>query len=224
MPQPMTLHFASPGHMGRNSLVMRHGLLTLLAAVWVALVSPLAWAQTDEYADVSRLVRAGQFNEALARADAYLTAKPRDPQMRFLKGVIQTESGKPAEAILTFNGLTEDFPELPEPYNNLAVLYASQSQFDQARAALEMAIRTHPNYAIAHENLGDVYAKLASQSYSRALQIEPGNATAGRKLVLVRSLFTAETQSLRPVSGAVVLSPGPLTSVKPVTTPVAVNR
>ena len=99
--------------------------------------------------------------EALAKADAYIAGKPRDPQMRFLRGVILTEQGKQAEAIAAFTQLTQDFPELPEPYNNLAVLYAAQSQFDKARAALEMAIKLNPDYATAHENLGDVYARLA---------------------------------------------------------------
>ena len=90
--------------------------------------------------------------------------------------MIQRESGKPTDAIATFTKLTEDYPELPEPYNNLAVLYAGQSQFDKARAALEMAIRTNPSYATAHENLGDVYAKLASQAYNKALQLDAANA------------------------------------------------
>ena len=79
-----------------------------------------------------------------------------------MKGLILTEQGKPADAIKIFTGLTEDYPELPEPYNNLAVLYASQGQYDKARTALEMSIRTHPSYATAHENLGDIYAKMAS--------------------------------------------------------------
>jgi hypothetical protein len=59
--------------------------------------------------------------DAQTKTDAFLAAKPRDPQMRFLKGVIQRDSGKVNEAIATFNKLTEDYPELPEPYNNLAV-------------------------------------------------------------------------------------------------------
>ena len=153
--------------------------------------STVAWAQADEYAEVNRLVRAGQLNEALAKTDQYLASKPRDPQMRFMKGVIQTESGQPADAITTFTKLTEDFPELPEPYNNLAVLYASQSQFDKARAALEMAIRTNPSYATAHENLGDVYAKLASQAYSKALQLDTASTSVPPKLSLIRNVFTA---------------------------------
>ena len=140
-----------------------------LKAMIVAAMLTVGSAYADDYADVNILVRAGKLAEALAKADQYLAGKPRDPQMRFIKGVIQTESGKPADAIATFTQITQDYPELPEPYNNLAVLYAGQSQFDKARAALEMAIRTNPSYATAHENLGDVYAKLASQAYSKAL-------------------------------------------------------
>ena len=131
---------------------------SIVGAVCVAAALVPTLAQADDYADVNVLLRASKFAEALARADQYIAGKPRDPQMRFIKGVIQTESGKPADAISTFTQLTQDYPELPEPYNNLAVLYAGQSQFDKARAALEMAIRTNPSYATAHENLGDVYA------------------------------------------------------------------
>ncbi|MDP2741966.1 MAG: tetratricopeptide repeat protein, partial [Hydrogenophaga sp.] len=116
--------------------------LALSIAVSAALGTSAAMAQADPYADVNRLVRAGQLNEALAKTDQYLATKPADPQMRFLKGVILTETGKSSEAIAAFLSLTQDYPELPEPYNNLAVLYAGQSQFDKARAALEMAIRT----------------------------------------------------------------------------------
>ncbi|MBP6404698.1 MAG: tetratricopeptide repeat protein [Ramlibacter sp.] len=156
----------------------------------------------DEYGDVGQLLRSGKLAEALAKADQYLAGKPRDPQMRFLKGVIQTESGKPADAINTFTKLTEDYPELPEPYNNLAVLYAGQSQFDKARAALEMAIRTNPSYATAHENLGDVYAKLASQAYSKALQLDSNNTGVQPKLALIRDLFAPGAKGQRPTAPA----------------------
>lgn len=155
-------------------------------------------AHADEYDDVNALLRSGKLAEALSKADQYLAAKPRGPQMRFIKGVIQTEAGKVADAIATFTQITQDYPELPEPYNNLAVLYAGQSQFDKARAALEMAIRTNPSYATAHENLGDVYAKLASQAYSKALQLDGGNAGVQPKLALIRTLFAPDAKGQRP--------------------------
>ncbi|MDQ7747381.1 tetratricopeptide repeat protein [Hydrogenophaga pseudoflava] len=188
--------------------------MALCVAVSAALAAPLAQAQGDDYAEVNRLLRAGQLPEAMAKADQYLAGKPRDPQMRFLKGVIQTESGKQADAVATFQKLTEEFPELPEPYNNLAVLYAGQSQFDKARAALEMAIRTNPSYATAHENLGDVYAKLASQAYSKALQLDAGNAGVAPKLSLIRNLFAADTKGAKPAA-APAPATAPVAAAKP---------
>jgi tetratricopeptide (TPR) repeat protein len=189
-------------------------MVALSVAVSAALGGSLALAQADDYAEVNRLMRAGQLAEAQGKADQFLAGKPRDPQMRFIKGVIQTESGKPADAIATFSKLTEDFPELPEPYNNLAVLYAGQSQFDKARAALEMAIRTNPSYATAHENLGDVYAKLASQAYSKALQLDAGNTAVAPKLSLIRNLFAVDSKGGKPSSAAPAPA-APVATAKP---------
>jgi Flp pilus assembly protein TadD len=160
-----------------------------LSSCKILLLAALLWmpaAHADDYADVNHLISAGQLPQALAKADDYLAARPRDPQMRFLKGVIQAQAGKRDEAIATLTQITEDYPELPEPYNNLAVLHAGQGQLDKARAALEMAIRINPAYATAHENLGDVHARLASQSYSRALQLQAGNTDLPPKLALIQ--------------------------------------
>jgi Flp pilus assembly protein TadD len=161
--------------------------LRLLAA-GAALCAPL-WAFADDYGDVNQLMKSGKPAEAVVKADQYLTAKPRDPQMRFLKGVAQAQAGRTQDAIGTYTQLTEEYPELPEPYNNLAVLYAGQSQFDKARIALEGAVRANPSYATAHENLGDVYARLATQSYAKAQQLDATNASVPPKLTLIRQLL-----------------------------------
>ncbi len=177
----------------------------------------LTSAYADDYSDVSQLVRNGKLTEAMTKVDQYLSAKPKDPQMRFLKGVIQRDGGKVPEAIATFTRLTEDYPELPEPYNNLAVLYAGQSQFDKARTALEMAIRTNPSYATAHENLGDVYAKLASQAYNKALQLDNANGAVPPKLALIRELFNASAKGQRPTVPSVIpTTPVPVVPSVPV--------
>lgn len=209
LPSPLQ----SPARPTRHLAVWRKVALATL--VCATLGSTAVWAQADEYAEVNRLVRAGQLNEALGKVDQYLASKPRDPQMRFMKGVIQTESGKPADAITTFTKLTEDFPELPEPYNNLAVLYAGQSQFDKARAALEMAIRTNPSYATAHENLGDVYAKLASQAYSKALQLDTSNTGVPPKLSLIRNIFTTTEGAKAPPMAVAAAKPAVATAAVP---------
>jgi tetratricopeptide (TPR) repeat protein len=204
----------------RATTAHRFSAANPLASVCLAvslLASGMAFA--DDYSDVNRMLRAGQLAEANAKVDQFLATKPRDAQMRFLKGVILTEQSKPGDAISTFTKLTEDFPELPEPYNNLAVLYASQSQFDKARAALEMAIRTNPSYATAHENLGDVYAKLASQAYSKALQLDNTNTGVQPKLSLIRDLFAAPgAKGTRPVTVAAAPTPAPTPSPAPAPT------
>ena len=115
-----------------------------------------SWGQTEDLQEATRLLRQGQSAQALEKVNQFLSAKPRDAQGRFLRGLILVEQNKTAEAISVFTKLTEDYPELPEPYNNLAVLYASQGQYDKAKTSLEMSIRTHPSYATAYENLGDV--------------------------------------------------------------------
>ncbi len=165
-------------------------------AAGLALVSLTSWG--DGYQEASQLFKQGKQAAALEKIETVLAVNPKDARARFLKGLILTEQNKSQEAIKVFTALTEDYPELPEPYNNLAVLYAAQGQYEQARKALEMAIRTHPSYAIAHENLGDVYAKMASEAYDKALQLDRGNKTAQTKLALIKELFSSSVPSPKP--------------------------
>lgn len=174
----------------------------------------------DDASDIGKLLRSGQIAQAMQKVDIALAARPKDAQMRFLKGLILTEQNKQTEAIAVFSKLTDDYPELPEPYNNLAVLFASSGQYDKARAALEMAIRTNPTYGTAHENLGDVYAKLASQAYDKALQLDTNNSGAKLKLTMVKNLIGNTTGGTIPktISSAGVNqgSENSSTAIKPV--------
>jgi tetratricopeptide (TPR) repeat protein len=172
---------------------------SLAGALLIAVLAGVAvGAQTDELQEANQAFKQGQLDRASERVDAYLKTRPKDARGRFLKGIILAEQNKPNDAIAVFTSLTQDFPELPEPYNNLAVLYASQGQYDKARSALEMAIRTHPSYATAHENLGDIYAKMASQAYDKALQLDKGNTAAQIKLNLIKDLFSASPRAPKP--------------------------
>jgi tetratricopeptide (TPR) repeat protein len=169
-----------------------------LAAVALVCFSAFSFAQSNDLQEISKLLRSGQHAQALDKVNQFLAGKPKDAQGRFLKGLILTEQNKTAEAIEILTALSKDFPELPEPYNNLAVLYASQGQYEKARQSLEQSIRTHPAYATAYENLGDVYTKLASQAYDKALQLDSSNTTAQTKLALVRDLVPSGTKPIKP--------------------------
>jgi tetratricopeptide (TPR) repeat protein len=180
-----------------------------------------AWAQSDPLQDANQLFRQGQFDRAMDRVNGYLATRPKDARGRFLKGLILTEQNKPNEAIKVFTDLSQDFPELPEPYNNLAVLYASQGQYDKARNSLEMAIRTHPSYATAHENLGDIYAKMASQAYDKALQLDRSNQAAQGKLNLIKDLFSQTSTATRPPAkvASAKVEPQPAPAAQPAPPP-----
>ena len=173
------------------------GLLHRIRRDWIRalcgslLASFALLGAAQETQEINRLIRVGQLDTASAKIDALLSRNAKDPQARFLKGVVLSEQGKAAEAIAVFQLLTEDYPELPEPYNNLASLFAAKGQFEKAKTALEMAIQTNPSYATAYENLGDVYAKMASQAYDKALQLDKTNAPAQAKLAAIRSAFAA---------------------------------
>jgi Flp pilus assembly protein TadD len=184
-------------------------------------------ARADDIQDASQMLRSGQHQQALDRVNKVLAAKPRDAQARFLKGLILTEQGNTKEAVVIFTKLTEDYPDLPEPYNNLAVIYAAQGQYDKARASLEQSIRTHPSYATAYENLGDVYSKLASQAYDKALQLDSSNSAAQNKLALVRELVggapkggAAAVAAKTPVKPPVTVAAAPV-ETKPAPAPAA---
>lgn len=158
-----------------------------LLVVW-ALGCTASLAVADNLSDAQHLLKQGQPVPALEKVEAHLAGKPADAQGRFTKGLILTEMGRWADAMTVFSKLIEDYPELPEPYNNLAVLYAEQKQYDKARTALEMAIRIQPDYATAYENLGDIHARLAIQAYDKALQLDPGKKPAQLKLSKLRDL------------------------------------
>ena len=155
------------------------------------------WARADAYDDVDRLIKANSLEAALAKAEAYLSTKPADPQMRFLKGMVERAQNKLEAALQTFTNLTEEYPELAEPHNNLAVLYAARGQYQQAQKALEMAIKAKPDYAAAHENLADVHVRLAQQAYQHVGRLEPQNARAAQKLKMAEQLLKPQQGSSR---------------------------
>jgi len=168
-------------------MMRRSSRLACIAAVLIAL--GLDAAAADALDDAGTLLRKGQAAEALTRVDAILKDNPKDVRARFLRGVILSEQQKTNDAIAVFRSVSEERPELPEPYNNLGVLYAGQGRYDEARRALETAIVADPKYATAHENLGDVYARMAAQSYELAGKLDAKGTSARTKLKLIDQLL-----------------------------------
>ena len=205
----------SLSHVGRAAALalaatVSHGAFAQAPAP--ASAAPTATTASPEVLEIQRLIRSGQNTQALKLIDDALAKNPKDPAMRFRRGVTLSMLDRKAEALQVFQKLVDDHPEMPAPYNNLAVLYGSQGDYDKARAALEKAIRTNPAYATAYQNLGDVYAQLASQAYSKALQLDKSDTSTPPKLALLRELVStpgAPATAATAVAAAPTPAPAP---------------
>ena len=133
---------------------------------------PLTPAQIAEH--VAALIDAGRADEALdiiakqqaARDD--IATPGTDVQLRYQQGRALVALGRHDDAMAVWRQMTTDYPELPEPWNALAIEYARRGQLQLARDALDMALVSDPSFAAALENLGHVQMRLAQESFARA--------------------------------------------------------
>lgn len=168
--------------------------------------------------EVQQLMEKGQLSAAAQRVQAQLKKDSSDVQLRFLQAVIAAEQKKYDQAIRLFTALTQDHPTLPEPYNNLAVIYAFRGEDRKAAQVLEQAIRTNPSYATAHQNLGDVYARIANEAYAKALQLDNAQKAEKPKLTLITRIATpaAKASTLpAPTAAAVTIAAAAATAPVP---------
>lgn len=151
---------------------MKNRHLPAVALASLLLLTPLG-ARCQEGPEAAlAAAREGRTEEALEMVDAALTAAPDDVAALFTRGVILAEAGRRGDAEEVFRGLIERHPELPEAYNNLAVLQASAGDFDGAVSTLRDALATNASYETAYNNLTRIFAQLASEAYSRALEVD----------------------------------------------------
>ncbi|HJV69319.1 tetratricopeptide repeat protein [Ideonella sp.] len=215
LPHPAPTHFAHG--LAAFALVLGLGSTGPSTAQTAAPAASTGAPGTPESADIQRLIKDGQPTQALKLIDEALAKNPADPQMRFRRGVALSMLDRKAEALAVFQKLVDDHPDMPAPYNNMAVILGAQGDYERARQALERAIRTNPAYATAYQNLGDVYAQLASQAYTKALQLDKADASVQPKLALLRELTAGANTAPPPVPAAPATA-----SARPGTKPVAV--
>jgi Flp pilus assembly protein TadD len=143
-------------------------------------------AEPTEAEEIDKLIKERRLDPALERAERVLAANPRNAQVRFQRAVILSDLGRSADALSAFEALSQDYPELPEPYNNLAVLHAAAGRYELARSLLQRSLDVQPGYITAYENLGDLYVSMAADAYDRGLKLAPGSAALQGKLTLAR--------------------------------------
>jgi len=197
----------SPFGLVATALVLGFGWADPSAAQQPPAAAASGVTASPESVEVQRLLKDGQHTQALKLIDEALAKNPKDAQMRFRRGVALSMLDRKPEALAVFQKLVDDHPDMPAPYNNMAVIYGAQGDYEKARQALERAIRTNPAYATAYQNLGDVYAQLASQAYTKALQLDKGDASVQPKLALLRELTAGANITPPPALPAMVAKP-----------------
>ncbi len=159
----------------------------LIACLLVTTESSIAVASDSPARAIEQQFKRGETALAQQNLTLALARQPGDVALRFLQGVMLSAGGSTGEAVALFERLTQEFPDLPEPYNNLAVLQAAAGRIDAARELLETALRLDPGYRTAQENLGDVFARLAQRAYEAAAGQHP-EISLQRKLRMAREL------------------------------------
>ncbi|MBF0183633.1 MAG: tetratricopeptide repeat protein [Magnetococcales bacterium] len=194
---------------------MKQLRLYLVLFLMLAFLGSTGHVAAGELDEIYRLTDEKKLDQAMKKLEAFLREHPKDAEARFLQGLIFTGKSQNDEAIRVFRELGTDFPDLPEPFNNLAVLYAERGDYENARQALLNAVRILPDYATAHENLGDVYAKLASQAYAQALRVNGSNALVAAKLDFLKKLFVTAGTAPPDIASPIVAAKPPQAKAVP---------
>lgn len=123
---------------------------------------------------IKALIDRGDYDQALEIiSKRYIQRKQQneigdDVQLMFLEARANADAGNSSEAIKIYQDMTVHYPELPEPWNNLASEYTKQGHIKMAEQALQTAIAIDPNYNQAILNLGLVQLMLARDSFIQA--------------------------------------------------------
>ncbi len=161
-------------------MIRRLGFIVRVMGIVCYVLASAVCAQPLD--SIRGLMAKGLYQTALARLETLLRADSGNADAHFLHGVVLVRLGRVGEGVEIFKMMTRRFPSLSAPYNNLAVLYASQGDLERARGVLEKATQVNSGDATAYENLGDLYSRMAANAYDRATRLDPGRVEVKGKL------------------------------------------
>lgn len=188
--------------------MIRH--LTLLALILICAVRPVQAKPSLQ--DIDKLIQAGQDQTALSELDNLLAEDKNNPRLLFSRARLLAATGQLDKAVEQYQALIRLQPTLPEPYNNLAVIYQQQGKPEQARDLLNQAMMTHPGYARVYKNLTAVNAAQARDAYAKALQMPANHQLQG--LEIADNLTLPEKQAPS-IPAAPVVTAATKPAVKP---------
>lgn len=119
--------------------------------------------------DLQLLIDQNLFAPAAVTGDQLLVEQPDNARIQFLTAYAYQMDKQIDKAKKLYESLIKDYPELPEPRNNLAMIYLANGNIDKASQLLIDALNTNPSYSTAYANLGRIYRGIASETYRQAV-------------------------------------------------------
>ncbi|WP_370467429.1 tetratricopeptide repeat protein [Caballeronia sp. BR00000012568055] len=172
-----------------------------------AAFAQVSTATRDGTPQIDASIAGKDWNAALTQLDARIKTNPNDVQAKFKRATVLARLNRDDDAIAAFTELTQAYPELPEPYNNLAALYAKKGRYEDARNALETAIKANPSYSLAYDNLGDLYLRLASESYKRAQQLGSTSPVTRQRIAGIQNVISPPPVNRKTVGTSAASAP-----------------
>ncbi len=145
--------------------------------------------ETERATLIDRLIVQKDWKNALNQVEEGLKVNPKSAQLKFKRAVIYERAGQTTRAKALLEDFIASYPEIVEPYNNLAAIYASEGNINRALSLLNQAVTINPGFALGHENLGDLYLQKAISHYKNAVRAQPANNRMNRKLKAAESLI-----------------------------------
>jgi tetratricopeptide (TPR) repeat protein len=174
-------------------------------------------AAADSAEQLQLLIEQKEYARAMRSGEKLLLQNPDNTRARFLTAYAYQMSGHDEKAISLYETVIRENPSLPEPRNNLAMIYLAQGDYDKSSQLLVEALNTHSSYATAYANLSRVYKGIASEAYRRAVSesSEPAKYTHDIELTAITSLDSIPPAPVLPASVAIASK----TAADPVTLP-----
>jgi tetratricopeptide (TPR) repeat protein len=158
-------------------------------------------AKANTLQEMQSEIDSEQYARAATTGLALLRQQPDNLRLQFLTALAFQKNNQPKQAIRYYQEIINTHPELPEPRNNLAIIYLQQGAYDEAVQLLIASLNTRPAYATAYKNLNSIYQGLASEAYQKALNddMPPVNFLSNIKLTELDKLQLPEIVDSKPV-------------------------
>ena len=143
----------------------------LLETENISLINRVQLFEKQAAASVAKANESGATKQPLTQPDSQPERSTPSAEAidNFNNALTLMTQGRPDEAIAVYEGLIKAFPQFPQPYNNLASVFASLGNLERAESLLRQGRELDDRYRLLRKNLGSLLIHRASRIYRQAI-------------------------------------------------------